>query len=172
MDTKMNEEKYEKVSPSLSQYKPSKEAVAAGKREPYHLTYMRRMKEALAKAAAEEPAAGVAAERDRGGGERASMSKRELEVLNIMFATDEALTVTGIVMCLRGLTQSTVTAVIRNLLREGLVEVTGTIYSGKVLSRTYRPTHAAKDAVMQYFAAQYDLIRSVVTLEELMESIK
>ena len=50
-----------------------------------------------------------------------------------------------------GLTQSTVTAVLRNLLRAGLVEVDGVTHSGKVLSRMYKPSATCKQEITEYF---------------------
>lgn len=70
----------------------------------------------------------------------AQLNPRELDVLNILWKSEEAMTSTDIVNEMRGLTQSTVIAVLRKLLKDDLVEVCGVTHSGKVLSRTYRPT--------------------------------
>ena len=100
------------------------------------------------------------------------MNQRDLDVLNILYQVGEPMMATDIVCRGKGLTQSTVTAVLRNLLQKGLVEVTGVTHSGKVLSRTYQPTPTAKEAILEHFTAQYKLFRSIVTPEELLESIR
>lgn len=99
------------------------------------------------------------------------MNQRELDVLNILHASDADMTSTDITCSLKGLTQSTVLTVLRKLLSEGLVEVAGVTHSGKVLSWTYRPTPAAKDAILEHFAQQYNSFRNVVSPEELREYI-
>ena len=100
------------------------------------------------------------------------MNEREMDVLSILWETEKALMATDIVNVRQDLTQSTVTAVLRKLLRKGLVEVAGVTQSGKVLSRTYRPTEASKKAVLDSLVEEYRNIKSVVTLEEINAAIK
>ena len=99
------------------------------------------------------------------------MNQRELDVLNILYQVNKPMMATDIVNRGGVLTQSTVTTVLRILLQKGLVEVVGVTHSGKVLSRTYQPTPAAKAAILEHFTEQYKFFRNVVTPEELMESI-
>ena len=75
------------------------------------------------------------------------MNPRELDVLNILWRSDEPMMATDIVNAKLGLTQSTVTAVLRKLLADNLVEVVGITHSGRVLSRTYRPTEASRELI-------------------------
>jgi len=70
------------------------------------------------------------------------------------------------------LTQSTVTAVLRRLLKAGLVQVDGVTHSGKVLSRTYRPAEASKSAILDHFTAQYKSFAGVISPEETCMAIK
>lgn len=102
----------------------------------------------------------------------AQLNPRELDVLNILWKKyDEALTSTDIVNEQRGLTQSTVIAVLRKLLKDNLVEVAGVTHSGKVLSRTYRPTEESKDVILENFAKQYAQFENVVPKSQLCEAI-
>ena len=55
----------------------------------------------------------------------ARLNPRELDVLNILWSTDKEMTSTDIVNEMRGLTQSTVIAVLRKLAKDGFVEVAG-----------------------------------------------
>ncbi len=81
----------------------------------------------------------------------ARLNPRELDVLNVLWSTDREMTSTDIVNEMRGLTQSTVIAVLRKLTKDGFVEVAGVTHSGKVLSRTYRPTEQSKDYIKEHF---------------------
>lgn len=100
------------------------------------------------------------------------MNQRELDVLNILWSTEEPMMATDIVNAGDGsLTQSTVTAVLRVLLRTECVKVVGIKHSGKVLSRTYRPTEKAKEAVLGEFKKLYETCKSVVKPEEVMKVV-
>lgn len=99
-----------------------------------------------------------------------NMNKRELDVLSILFASEEEMTSTDICNAQADLTQSTVIAVLRALLRNGLVEVAGVTHSGKVLSRTYRPAPGAKRAVLEYFLQELDNVKAIFTIDELAEA--
>ena len=99
------------------------------------------------------------------------LNPRELDVLNILWKTDEAMTSTDIVNEQRGLTQSTVIAVLRKLLKDNLVEVAGVTHSGKVLSRTYRPTAESREVIMNNFATDYANFKNVISKSELCAAI-
>lgn len=99
------------------------------------------------------------------------LNPRELDVLNILWKSDEPMTSTDIVNQQRGLTQSTVIAVLRKLLSDELVEVTGVTYSGKVLSRTYRATEKSRKVIMDNFADDYASFKNVVTKSEMCAAI-
>lgn len=101
----------------------------------------------------------------------AQLNPRELDVLNILWKSDQAMTSTDIVNEMRGLTQSTVIAVLRKLLKEGLVEVDGVTHSGKVLSRTYRPTDASRNIIMDNFAADYANFKDVIAQSDICAAI-
>ena len=99
------------------------------------------------------------------------MNPRELDVLNILWKTDEPMTSTDIVNEQKGLTQSTVIAVLRKLLKDELVEVAGVTHSGKVLSRTYRPTEASRDLILENFQNDYRNFCNVIPKSKLCAAI-
>lgn len=99
------------------------------------------------------------------------LNPRELDVLNILWKTDEPMTSTDIVNEQRGLTQSTVIAVLRKLLKDDLVEVAGVTHSGKVLSRTYRPTEESRKVIMDNFAGDYANFKNVISKSDLCAAI-
>ena len=101
----------------------------------------------------------------------AQLNQRELDVLNILWKSEEPMTSTDIVNEMRGLTQSTVIAVLRKLLKDELVEVCGVTHSGKVLSRTYRPTEASREVILNNFATDYANFRNVVSKSDICAAI-
>lgn len=98
--------------------------------------------------------------------------QREIEILNMLFSSDNALTSGDIVASGNRLSQSTVQAVLKKLLKEGLVTVEGTTHSGNVLSRTYRPTEAAKQAVKQQIVDACKSVNNIVSWSELIEELE
>ena len=90
---------------------------------------------------------------------------RELEILNILWNSEKALTSSDIVEAGNRLSQSTVQAVLRKLLKEELIEVDGVTHSGNVLSRTYRPTEASREVTTKQFVKSYSGISSIVSKE-------
>ena len=101
------------------------------------------------------------------------LNPREIDVLNILWQNTEPMMAYDIVN--KGdmrLTQSTVTSVLRKMLNNGLVEVVGVTHSGKVLSRTYRPTEKSKQIIVQNFVELYKSFESVISIDELVKEIK
>lgn len=99
------------------------------------------------------------------------LNPRELDVLNILWKSEEAMMATDIVNAGEGLTQSTVTAVLRKLLKDELVEVVGITHSGRVLSRTYRPTEASRDVILKNFTYTYSCFSNVISESTLCAAI-
>lgn len=99
------------------------------------------------------------------------MNPRELDVLNILWNQAEPMMATDIVNSGEALTQSTVTAVLRKLLKEGLVEVVGITHSGRVLSRTYRPTEISKKMILESFTSNYNSFSNVIPESTLCAAI-
>lgn len=99
------------------------------------------------------------------------MNPRELDVLNILWKSEEPMMATDIVNAKRGLTQSTVTAVLRKLLKDELVEVAGVTHSGRVLSRTYRPTEASREVILKDFTDNYNSFSDVISESSICAAI-
>lgn len=99
------------------------------------------------------------------------LNPRELDVLNILWKSEEPMMATDIVNAKLGLTQSTVTAVLRKLLNDNLVEVVGITHSGRVLSRTYRPTEYSKELILKDFTESYNLFADVISESTLCAAI-
>lgn len=99
------------------------------------------------------------------------INPRELDVLNILWNSDHPMMATEIVNSGEGLTQSTVTAVLRKLLHAKLVEIVGVTHSGKVLSRTYRPTETSRDIILKDFTDNYSAFRNVIPKSNLFAAL-
>lgn len=99
------------------------------------------------------------------------LTQRALDILNILWTNGEEMSSTDISDSMKGLTQSTVIAVLRNLVSLGYVEAVGVKHSGKVLTRTYIATDAAKEAVKHYFASYFQNVSGIVSLSEVIMCI-
>lgn len=99
------------------------------------------------------------------------LNEREFDVLNILWKFKKPMTSTDIVNEMRGLTQSTVIAVLRKLLKNELVRVEGVTHSGKVLSRTYRPTEESREVLLNDFIELYQKFSAVVPADQLANEI-
>lgn len=97
---------------------------------------------------------------------------REQEVLNILWKTDKELTSSDIVAAGNRLSQSTVQAVLRKLLKEGLVESVGTTHSGNVLSRTYRPTEKSREKVLELYVESYKSVQHIISRQQLIDELQ
>ena len=98
--------------------------------------------------------------------------QRELEILNILFSSEIALTSADIVEQGNRLSQSTVQAVLRKLLKEGFVTVDGVTHVSNVLSRTYKPTELARKAVKKQYIENYKSIMNIVSVNDVLEEFK
>jgi len=96
---------------------------------------------------------------------------RELEILNILWNSDEALTSSDIVEAGNRLSQSTVQAVLRKLLKDGLVLVDGVTHSGNVLSRTYKPAESSREIITNQFVNNYSDIQNIVSKQSIFAAM-
>ena len=96
---------------------------------------------------------------------------RELEILNILWNSEEALTSSDIVEAGNRLSQSTVQAVLRKLLKDELVQVEGVTHSGNVLSRTYKPTEASRDVITKQLVSNYSGIQNIVSKQSIFAAM-
>lgn len=97
---------------------------------------------------------------------------REIEILNILAGGEKPMMSADIVDAGNRLSQSTVQAVLRKLLKEGFVEVEGITHSGNVLARTYRITDAAREAVLDQYIQDYQNISNIVMKDEVIGALK
>lgn len=99
------------------------------------------------------------------------LSQRELDVMRILYEAGEPLTSTGITERMTGLTQSTVIAVVRSLLRQGMLEEAGVTHSGKVLSRLFSTTEKGKKVILEHFTEYYRSASHIIPASEMCKCI-
>lgn len=83
------------------------------------------------------------------------LTKRDYDILNILWSSPVPLTASEIVKSNPELTINTVQAVLRRLLKNNFLEVADIVYSGTVLCRSYKPTVSANDFTISEFAAEF-----------------
>lgn len=99
------------------------------------------------------------------------MNQREVDVLNVLWESNAAMSLADILNARPELVKSTVAAILAKLLKENLVEISGIAYSGKVLCRTYRPTPASREKILEAFTREYRNIRSIIPQSVFLASI-
>ncbi|MGB8454483.1 MAG: BlaI/MecI/CopY family transcriptional regulator [Anaerocolumna sp.] len=83
------------------------------------------------------------------------ISEREKDVMSVLWHSGEALTASAIAEKGNGLSINTVQAAMRTLLKKEYIAVADIVYSGTVLTRSYKPIISAE----QYAADQLQAMR-------------
>ncbi|MEO3947780.1 BlaI/MecI/CopY family transcriptional regulator [Gorillibacterium sp. CAU 1737] len=79
------------------------------------------------------------------------LTNKEKEVLGILWSSDEPLIASDIAKADASLNLNTVQAILRKLLSKELIEVADIVYSGTVLTRSYRPLINKRELLLQQF---------------------
>ncbi len=86
--------------------------------------------------------------------ERLSLSKRELEVMNVLWEEGKPLIASEIPDRRPGLSLNTVQGVLKKLLVRGFIEVAEIVQSGTVLSRSYSPVITPEEYAVRYVTTE------------------
>lgn len=73
------------------------------------------------------------------------ISEREKDVMSVLWHTGESLTASAIAEKGNGLSINTVQAAMRSLMKKKYIEVAEIVYSGTVLTRSYKPIISAEE---------------------------
>jgi len=73
---------------------------------------------------------------------------RDLDILQILWNASDSMTALEIVKQYSDLTMNTVQAVLRKLLKQGLIKINRIVYSGTVLSRSFAPVITPEEFVI------------------------
>lgn len=84
-----------------------------------------------------------------------NLTKRDMDVLNILWESEEPKTATMISKAGDGLTMNTTQAVLRKLLKNNLIEIADIVYSGTVLTRSYKSVIRQEEFLLQKLVHQY-----------------
>ena len=86
--------------------------------------------------------------------EEYALSKRELDVMNVLWAAEKPLVASDIPEREPNLSINTVQSVLKNLLRKGFVEVDKIVHSGTVLTRSYTPVITSEEYAVKYVTSE------------------
>lgn len=86
---------------------------------------------------------------------------RDLDILQILWDAPDSLTALEIVKEDSDLTINTVQAVLRKLLKKGLIKVNRIVYSGTVLSRSFSPAISSEDFIILQVKEQIKEINNI-----------
>lgn len=100
-----------------------------------------------------------------------NLTRRDKDILHILWDSEEPMTASQVVGAKEGLTVNTVQAVLRKLLKNKLVEVDGIVYSGTVLSRSYRPAMSEADFEISGFCGRYGKMKKRLPVSSVMEAL-
>ena len=104
---------------------------------------------------------------------KGNYTSRDIDILNILWDSDIALTASGIVDARPELhlTINTVQAVLGKLLRDNLIQIDNIVYSGTVLSRSYRPAITPADFVALQVTTEFQKLHKSVSKTALVAAL-
>ncbi|MCX4327585.1 MAG: BlaI/MecI/CopY family transcriptional regulator [Lachnospiraceae bacterium] len=99
------------------------------------------------------------------------LTKRDLDVMTILWGSEEPETASMIVRNNPNLTMNTVQAVLRKLLKDNFIKVADIVYSGTVLTRSYKPMVSQEDFWLQKIISDYNEIRQKVSKADVVDAL-
>ena len=100
-----------------------------------------------------------------------NLTKRDLEVMTILWSGEGPKTASLIVKDNPELTMNTVQAVLRKLLKDKLIKVADIVYSGTVLPRSYEPVISQEKFWIQKLVADYQEISNKVSKADIVAAL-
>lgn len=101
----------------------------------------------------------------------AKITRRDLDILNILWDSSKPMTASQIVQMNEELTMNTVQAVLRKLLKEKLIEVAEIVYSGTVLSRSYKTSVSPGEFAISQLTSEFQAYGNKITLSTLVTAL-
>ncbi|MBU5310455.1 BlaI/MecI/CopY family transcriptional regulator [Tissierella carlieri] len=99
------------------------------------------------------------------------LTERELDILNILWSAKKPLLASDIPKIDNSISINTTQAVLRKLLKKDLIEVADIVYSGTVLSRSYRPTISSNDFSLQQFINQFQNLNKSISTPSIVATL-
>lgn len=100
-----------------------------------------------------------------------NLTKRDLDVMNILWDSDEPKTAALIVKTKPELTMNTVQAVLRKLLKNNLIKVADIVYSGTVLTRSYAPLISQEDFLIRKMTSEYQSLSNKISKVSILTAL-
>ncbi len=99
------------------------------------------------------------------------LTRKELDILYVLWGTEEALSATKITEQAPDLNKNTVNALLRKLLRNGLIRVDDIGYSGTVLTRKYKAVLSHEEYMRQSIAEDTKKVMDTSSRRDLIFAI-
>lgn len=99
------------------------------------------------------------------------LKSKEYDILQILMQSNRPMTASEIVKTDDDLTVNTVQAILRRLCAMKLIEVADIVYSGKVLSRAFRPTKNSHKIIQQMFEEDVRQFQKIISRQSLLSAM-
>ena len=99
------------------------------------------------------------------------LTGREMDIMNILWNSQKPLIASEIAEYRSDLTINTVQAVIRKLLKYQLIEVADIVYSGTVLSRSYKPSISSEEYAVHEVTSDYLAFQKCLSKPKLVSAL-
>ena len=100
-----------------------------------------------------------------------SPTRREQDVLEVLWNGEKPMTASEIVGANPDLTMNTVQAVLRKLLGQKIIEVADIVYSGTVLSRSYRAIISHVEFIASQFSQDLERLNKTISKTALLTTL-
>jgi len=99
------------------------------------------------------------------------LTARELDVLEVLWTSEKSLLASDIIKLKPSLSISSVQLSLRNLLKKDIIEIAEIVYSGTVLSRSYRPLLSKQELMNFNIISQFKNIDKNMTTTSIVATL-
>jgi predicted transcriptional regulator len=99
------------------------------------------------------------------------LTDREMDVMKILWRSKEPLVASEIAKKGDSLSNNTVQSVLRKLLEKKYIVVADIVYSGTVLTRSYKPIVLKKDILLEQFVSQFNKDDDTIPIPSLVGTL-
>lgn len=99
------------------------------------------------------------------------LTDREMDVMKILWSSKEPLVASEIAKKGDSLSNNTVQSVLRKLLEKKYIVVADIVYSGTVLTRSYKPIVLKKDLLLEQFVSQFNKDDDTIPIPSLVGTL-
>lgn len=99
------------------------------------------------------------------------LTEREMDVMKILWNSRKPLVASEIAKKEESLSNNTVQSVLRKLMAKKYIEVADIVYSGTVLTRSYKPVVSKKDLIIEQFINQFNKSEDSIPIPSLVGTL-